>query len=57
MAVFLEPWNAGSIPRLAQWVKDPVFLQLWRRSQLLLRSDPWLGNSIYHQVAKKLKIK
>ena len=27
---------AGSIPRLAQWVKDPVLL--WCRSQTRLRS-------------------
>ena len=31
---------------LAQWVKDSVLLQLWRRSQLQLRSEPWPRNSI-----------
>ena len=25
--------DSGSIPGLVQWVKDPVLLQLWRRSQ------------------------
>ena len=43
------------IPGLAQWVKDPVWLQLWLRLQLHLRSDPWLMNSICLQVAKKKK--
>ena len=28
----------GSIPSLVQWVKDPVLLLLWLRSQL------WLGS-------------
>ena len=32
--------NAGSIPDRAQWVKDPVLLQLQLRCQLWLRSDP-----------------
>ena len=27
-------------------LKDPALLQLWHRSKLRLRSDPWLGNSI-----------
>ena len=30
----------------AQWVKDPALLQLWHRSKLRLRFDPWPGNSI-----------
>ena len=42
-------------PWLAQWVKDPLLLQLCPRWQLWLRSDPWPGNSICHGVAKKKK--
>ena len=47
--------DAGSIPGLAQWVKDLVLLQLQLRSQLELRSGPWPGNSIGHESAKKGK--
>ena len=32
------------IPGLAQWIKDPLLLQLWYRSQLQLRLDPWPRN-------------
>ena len=35
-----EGWDAGLISSLAQWVRDPVLLQLWLRWQLWLRSDP-----------------
>ena len=29
------------VPPVAQWVKDPVLLQLWQRSQLWLGISPW----------------
>ena len=35
----------GSIPGLAQWVKDPTLLELWCRSQT------WLGSGIAVAVA------
>ena len=46
-------WDEGSIPGLAQWIKDSTLLQLQCRSQLQLRSDSWLENSICHGAAKK----
>ena len=38
--------NMGLIQSLAQWVKDPVLLQLWCRLQLRLGFYPWPGNSM-----------
>ena len=38
--------NTGSTLGPAQWVKDPMLLQLQLRSQLWFRSDPWPGSSI-----------
>ena len=48
---------AGSIPRPAQWVKDPVLPQLWQRSQMQLRFDPWPRNFHIPQVQPKKKKK
>ena len=36
----------GSIPGLAQWVKDPMLLWLWLGQQLQFRFHPSLGTSI-----------
>ena len=36
--------GSSSILDPEQWVKDPALPQLWHRSQLLLRFDPWPGN-------------
>ena len=37
MVHLVKNQTQGSIPGLAQWVKNLVFLELWHRSQL------WLG--------------
>ena len=49
-----EPWDSGSIPSLAQWLKDLVLPQLQLRLQLWLEFDPCPGNP---RVAKKKKKK
>ena len=55
LAASSEHWDKGLIlsPTPAQWVKNLVLLQLWLRSQQQLGSDPWLRNSICHEVAQK----
>ena len=40
-AVSLQCWVAGSIPSLAQWVRDLALPQLWHRWKLLLGSPAW----------------
>ena len=47
----------GSIPSPAQWVKDPVLLQLRLRSSWQLRSGPWPRNSSGRPKKKKKKKK
>ena len=51
--VLLAVLGCSFDPGLAQGVKDLALLQLGLGSQLQLRSDPWLGNSICHGLAKK----
>ena len=55
--VSLEHWISGSIPGLAQWVKEPVLLQLWLSLWLWLGTDPRSGNSICCRWPKKKKKK
>lgn len=52
-----ECWDLGSIPSLAQWVRDPVLLQLQLRLWLQLRFDPWPQWSLCCGVAKMKKKK
>ena len=47
--------GTSSIFLLAQWIKDPVLLQLWCRSQLWLRVSLWPEN--FHMLKKKKKKK
>ena len=48
----LEHWDIGLIPDMGPWMKDPALLQLQRRSQLWLGSDPSPGNFICQGVAR-----
>ena len=48
--------NIGSYP-VTQWVKDPVLLQLWRRSQLCGGFDPWPRIFKMQQMKQKKKKK
>ena len=53
--VSLEHWEVGAVAGLHSGLQDLALPQLWRRSQLWLRSDPWPGNPICRKVAKKAK--
>ena len=55
LAASLECWDAGSLPYLAQRVKDLALLQPRYKSQRWLRSDLWPGSSICHRVGKEEK--
>ena len=56
-AVSLQHQDTGSIPGLHSGLKDPVWPELLRRSQLGLKSDPWPENSICLGAAKKKRNK
>ena len=47
--------DTGSKPGQHNGLKDPMLL-LWHRSKLQLKSDAWLGKSIWLGAAKKEKI-
>ena len=55
-AMYLQHWDAGSIPGLTQCIKNPGLLQMCS-PPLQLGSHPWLGNSICCGVEKKEKKK
>ena len=40
-------------PGPEQWIKDPVWPQLWHKSQMRLRFNPWPGNFHMPQVWPK----
>lgn len=48
-----ECWDTGSISSLAQWFKGLALPKLRLRLKLCLRSDPWTGNSMWLEAAKK----
>ena len=52
----LQQWDVGSVPVLAQWVKDLTVPQLWLRLQLQLGSDPWPRNSVCCGALKNKKL-
>ena len=56
LAASWERWDAGLIPRLAQWVHDLELLRLWPRSPLWLGFNPWpLAWELPHAVGVALK--
>ena len=55
--MFMELWDTGSIPGLAQWVKDTALLQLHHGSKMWLEFDPWPRNAICPWGGQKKKKK
>ena len=45
------------VPMVAQWIKEPVFPQLWLRSQLQLGFNSWPGKFYMTEVRPKTKPK
>ena len=50
LSLWLHGFEPPTTTTPMQWVKDQELLQLWQRSQLWLRFDPWPRNFHMPQV-------